>query len=570
MIETKLISSLGKVFTDTVKGDKLKNSSVLANEPFSFQLAFKAEKVTFPVYTKIVSDLPQDVFEEYKIDYVPLTNARMLVFDEDGYADYNTPGLYPDIMLPRKVNCDIVQSRFDPDLFTEIGQKHLLQAMPDSYNSVWFTVNADGKVLKSGEFNITVELYDARADKLLSSNSFTLKIYEQTLPKQDFLYTAWFHADCLADIYNVEMFSDRHFEIMRNYIKEAAKTGMNMILLPAFTPALDTPVGWERKTAQLMKIKVVNGEYEFDFSLMERFVKMCFECGITHFEHCHFFSQWGAEHAPKIIAEVNGQEKQIFGWDTDSLGKEYEKFLKAYLKVLLPWLDKVGIGKNILFHISDEPGDKHLKYYDNALRIIGEEIKDYMSGDAMSSYKFYENGSVKIPIISVKSADMPKFIENCADFWAYYTGDSAVNNCTNRLIHHPAARNRILGIESYYTGAKGFLNWGYNYYYDVLSQGLFDPKINPSGFGMVNATPGASYVVYPDYDGSALPSMRMKVFYEGINDYRALKTYEALTGRDTAKALVEKHFGKIAFNALVSENDILSFREELNLAISNA
>ena len=40
-LDTKIISSLEKVFPDEVKGEILKNVTLLKNEPFSFQIAFK-------------------------------------------------------------------------------------------------------------------------------------------------------------------------------------------------------------------------------------------------------------------------------------------------------------------------------------------------------------------------------------------------------------------------------------------------------------------------------------------------------------------------------------------------
>lgn len=40
-LKTKLISSLGKIFPDEIIGQKLSSATLLKNEPFSFQVAFK-------------------------------------------------------------------------------------------------------------------------------------------------------------------------------------------------------------------------------------------------------------------------------------------------------------------------------------------------------------------------------------------------------------------------------------------------------------------------------------------------------------------------------------------------
>ena len=82
---------------------------------------------------------------------------------------------------------------------------------------------------------------------------------------------------------------------------------MNMILTPVLTPPLDTEVGGERTTVQLADIEKTDGGYVIDLSRLERFIDICLANGIKYFEINHFFTQWGAEHAPKIVATVDGE-----------------------------------------------------------------------------------------------------------------------------------------------------------------------------------------------------------------------------------------------------------------------
>ncbi len=567
--ETKLVSSLTKVYPDKVNGEAIKSASFLKNEPFSFQVAFKNsddEKWNSSFFIKIESDLDIKHISQYKVGFIPVISAGPVKKDE--FYDRTTPGLYPDLLYKRN-NEGVVENDgfWEPKLY-EQNEKHQLISIAGSYQSLWFTINENGESLKSGNHKIDIIFCSCSSGNEITRESLELEIIDCELPKQELLYTSWFHCDCLADLYGVEVFSDRHFEIIKSFVEEAVKTGMNMILLPAFTPPLDTPVGKERLTVQLVKVIKGKGEYSFDFSLMERFIKLCLDCGITHFEHCHLFTQWGARSAPKIMAYENGELKQIFGWDTDSKSDEYRKFLKSYLRAVLPFFKEIGLGNdNIFFHISDEPMEKHLDYYKNALEVVKEEIKGYPSGDALSHYKFFEDGSVSIPIVGVESAEMDKFIENCENFWVYYTGETLHSGLPNRIVSTTGARNRILGTQMYYTGAKGFLHWGYNYYYDVLSHGLFNPVQNPSGY---NATPGTSFIVYGDTDGTAIPSTRMKVFYEAINDYRALKALEKLIGREEVKKIITEYFGKFTYRTCTDNETLLSFREKVNQRLITA
>lgn len=559
-LETKIISSLGKVFPDKVQGSETESLSVFADEPASFQIAYRIDenKPCELLYAQVETDIEN--YETYKVAYVPVINA--LPANPDKYYDRVEPGLYPDILYKRNNNSVINNEGFQwQDIFFEKGERNLLTAA-QSWQSLWVTLGGKDAPLSPGEHNFTIKFYNASQQELKATCSFTVEVLDAKLGEQRLVYTNWFHCDCLADIYNVEMFSDRHFEIIESFAKAAADTGMNMILLPAFTPPLDTSVGCERKTAQLVKVTKTADGYEFDFSLLERFIKVCQRAGQTHFEHSHLYSQWGAKAAPKVMGYENGEYKQLFGWDTDSGSEEYTLFIKSYLKALKPVLEKTGVGKNILFHISDEPTDKHLENYKRCLETVLPEIEGYVNGDAISHYDVYSKANIHTPIISVDSKDMPKFIEGAENRWIYYTGECLVNGLPNRLITTTAPRCRIVGIQMFYFNMKGFLHWGYNYYYDKLSHGMCDVKVNPCNYGNY---PGTSFMVYPNNDGTPLTSTRMKTFYEGILDYEALMKFSELAGREKAIEFIDKFFGKMEFTYCPEDDlEIINFRKALN------
>ena len=562
-LETKLVSSLIKVFPDEVKGEEIRSATMLANEPFSFQIAFRLEECVdepIPLYLKVETDLPHEAVSEYLVGYVPVTRADYQKSDE--YFERKTPGMYPDMLFQKNPFAEVKNDgKSYLPRWEEQDEPYLLSAVRDSYQTLWFTVNEDGKELKPGTYSVKVSFFNSYKNEQIGEDSISLTVLDAKLPDQTLYYTSWFHHDCLADTYGVEIFSDRYFEIMRSFVAAAAKHGMNMILLPAFTPALDTTPGRERKTAQLVKVTKENGVFSFDFSLMKRYIEICRECGIKNFEHCHFFTQWGAKNAPKVMATENGETKRIFGWDTDATSDEYTAFLKSYLRALKPFLKEMDLENHIMFHISDEPDIEDFAYYENAQKTVGEEVKDYMCGDALSHYEFFENGCAKMPIVMVTSPDMEKFEKNCDNYWVYYTGGQLTEGSSNRIIPTPSARNRVIGLQMYAGDAKGFLHWGFNYYYGVLSHGLFNPVANPCGY---NQLAGTSYLVYPSITGEAILSLRMKVFAEGLDDYRALKLLESKIGREKVLAFMEKTIGKVHYKFCPTNSQLFEFRQKLN------
>jgi hypothetical protein len=146
-------------------------------------------------------------------------------------------------------------------------------------------------------------------------------------------------------------------------------------------------------------------------------------------------------------------------------------------------------------------------------------------------------------------------------FEKYYTGEQLHSGYSNRIISTTSARNRVLGLQMYVSGAKGFLHWGYNYYYDTLSHGLFNPTYNPCGCGQV---PGTSFVVYPKANGEAIPSLRMKVLYEGFNDYRALQLLESFIGREDTLRFVKEIMGEVNYKFCPANRELFEFRQKLN------
>ena len=559
MLNVSFCNSLVKVFPQTEVSENEENKfTALKNEPFSFQLLYKwsdPQSSSVPFYFNLEADIP---INAYTSEYVQVLGDKANC--DEKYDSY----LFADMLVPKKYNCPVVDrgSTFG-HLFFEEGETNYLRASARATKSIWLAVNEDGEDIPAGEYNLKFSFYKRANNEFICEKNVSIQIIDAKLPEQELIYTNWFHCDSLSDFYNVEMFSDRFFEIFEDFVRAAAKNGMNMLLVPAFTPPLDTYMGCERKTAQLVGIHLEKGKYTFDFSLLKKYIDIAKKCGIKYFEHNHLFSQWGAEACPKIMAEENNEMKRIFGWDTPSTGAEYAEFLKQYLTELRKFLIAEDLSGKVLFHISDEPELEHLETYKKAKAIIGDFIDGFMQGDALSDYSFYENNLVQTPIVVVSNID--KFIGKCDNLWCYYVGGHQ-ENFSNRLILNSLERNRMIGIQMYYNNVKGFLQWGYNYYYDTMTNGLFDPKVKPEGCGDL---PGTSFFVYPAQNGTAYQSIRQKVFHEAIIDMRALKLFEELFGRDKTNELIEKHFGVVSFKTRAgSPEKIIDFRNEVNNIIN--
>ena len=337
------------------------------------------------------------------------------------------------------------------------------------------------------------------------------------------------HYDGIASKHGVKLFGDEFYLVFAGYLREYVRAGNNMLLTPLFTPPLDTEIGGERRTAQLIGVKLTaNGGYEFDFKPLEKFGEFAFAHGVKYLEFSHLFTQWGGKCCPKIMAETeNGEEKKIFGWETASDSKEYLAFLDEFLTKLASFIDDHGWRKKCYFHLTDEPWEEHLEKYTFLRDFVKARIGDMPVMDAISHYDFYEKGGVDVPVPITGSF---KAFENkgIKELFVYYCCGPYQDFYSNRFLNMPLQRTKIIGAQIYETGVQGFLHWGFNFYNTAKSYAEINPYEDTSAGSMFPS--GDSFVVYPG-NGDAVGSLRSETLGEGFFEYRALKTLESYIGR---------------------------------------
>ena len=550
MLKTKIVSSLTKVYTD---------SDIDSILPFKKISALKGESVSFQLVTQYVKEKTDGKFTERKLytpkvsgplaDCVTLREVRNVGVElptlpdlaDDNY-ERTSPGLYPDMLCP----------------FNYGGRVNARALFP---SSVWVDVNIPMTFSESGETELTLELIDD-AGETVGNETVVIDVINARLPEQSLIVTQWFHCDCLANYYDVEVWSEKHWKIIENFARVAAKNGINMLLTPLFTPPLDTAVGGERLTTQLVGVTVENSKYSFSFDLLDRWVDMCDRIGIKYFEISHLFTQWGAKHAPKVMATVDGEYKRIFGWDTDAQAEEYVSFIRQFLTEFIDHMKRSGNDKRCHFHISDEPVQDQIESYCAAKKSVADLLDGYVTMDALSDYSFYEQGIVSTPISNTNS--IANFVNKGIDnLWAYYCCGEC-SRVSNRFISMPSCRNRSIGIQLYKYDIVGFLHWGFNFFSNQQSSDTVEPFTNCTGDSWVPAGDTAS--VYPGFRGEALESLRLVVFYHALQDIRALKLCESLYSKETVIEEIERIFGSelTFYTCARTEKVIFDIRERIN------
>ncbi len=554
MYQTKLVSSLEKPFLhdsiDTFAA--LTSIRMMKNQRLSLQL----------LHTSCGNDAPLRAMLGLRIegDLAPYTTARTVelvpvaypvdpCIPDDNYVS-KEPGMYPDWLQP-------------------LHYGGVISVMRNQTRSVWLEIDPQGAV-PAGTYPLTVSLM--AGDTAICSETVSIEVVNATLPAQTMYLTQWFHCDCLANYYGCEPWSERHWAIVENFARTARKNGINLLLTPIFTPPLDTAIGGERTTTQLIDVTVEQGVYSFGFDKLDRWVDMCDRLDIPYFEISHLFTQWGAGHAPKVMATVDGEYKRIFGWDTDATGETYVHFLRTVIPAFLAHMRNYkggrGDDKRCFFHISDEPSLDSLPQYKASKAAVSDLLDGYIIMDALSNYDFYAQGIVSTPIPS--NDHIEHFIEhNVPNLWTYYCCGQC-QDVSNRLIAMPGWRNRSIGMQFFKYDIAGFLQWGYNFYNNMHSVNTVNPYADVSGEYWVPA--GDPFSVYPAEDGTAYESTRIIVFHEALEDARAMALCASFYGKDRVIAEMEAILGEeITFaHCAKSATTMLAIRARIDEMIAEA
>ena len=514
-ISIKQISSMEKIRNREDIKNEVSEVQLFLGEHYSYQIVLETDECTVSEI-KVESELS---------DYINIYSVEDGIMDLPCYSentddDYITKnkGVMPDILIPVEQNNDIKMfAKGIKTFWVEV-------CVPDNFDC--------------GKYDIAVHFTcrpsTPTGEVKTIKTVFHAEIINVKLPVQELLYTQWFHVDCIASVHNVEIYSEEHWELIDKYMKTAVELGINMILTPVITPPLDTEVGKTRPVTQLVKITKIDGAYVFDFSLLHRWIMMCKKNGIKYFEISHLFSQWGAKFSPNIYVYHDEELVNEFGWHIKADDEKYIIFLKQFLSELVEFLKSEGVAEDCYFHLSDEPSEEHIEAYRRAYKMVKPLIGDCKVMDALSHYDFYKNGLVENPVCSIKYIE-PFLKNHTENLWAYYCcieGDKV----GNRFLSMPSYRNRILGLQLYKHDIKGFLQWGYNFYYSQYSRYEINPYITSSADGAFPS--GDAFSVYPGKDGP-LKSLRAIIFYESLQDILICKMLERIIGKSKVVEFID-------------------------------
>lgn len=212
----------------------------------------------------------------------PLNNVRIEVNFE------NLPGALVTLNPVGLVEDDY--RRYKSDILLENETMHVdkLTEQP-----VWIEIAIPGDAVP-GVYKGEIYIYRHRMfedERRIATLNFTVKVFDVTLYAADnnvFDLDLWLHMSNIARKHEVVLWSDSHFEILEHYVKSLAQLGQKSVM------AVVSEIPWigqrcykiTNYLSDLFEYSMVrvkknrSGEYVCDYSVLERYINLCFKYGI--------------------------------------------------------------------------------------------------------------------------------------------------------------------------------------------------------------------------------------------------------------------------------------------------
>lgn len=466
------------------------------NARLGFQLLLRADEGE-PQTVHVRASAPEGwQVRTRRVGYVPVRHHNTPVsadpLETDGLGQI--PGYVPDVL-------------FEEDaLILPAGETH----------AFWLTIQTPVDA-PAGDYRIAVEVETAGGD--VRRHSLPICLYDVTLQRRrDFHVTHWLYVDALIDWYHTDLFDARFWEILPRYLCNLAEHGADTVVVPAFTLSLD---GIKRPSQLLHVTRTAPDHYAFEWGDVRRFVRLAQDCGLTHFEWCHLFTQWGARYALRIYEGQGQDERLLWPPETPGTSETYRRFMAQFLPELRRFVEEEGIAERCFYHVSDEPhGEEQLVTYRAAREMLRELAPWMQVMDALTQIEFARQGLTDMPVPSIHVA--PEFAAEGIASWCYYCCFPR-GPYLNWLLDTPLPKMAMHGFLFYRWPFQGFLHWGYNYWYRRATRQLLDPYCEQDGLAWREGWAyGDTCRVYPGTEGP-LDSIRWEIFAEAMQDYALLQ-----------------------------------------------
>lgn len=245
--------------------------------------------------------------------------------------DYDACGNHP-MTLPTWLVADVI----DQD------KPHAVPAMET--RPVWCTLEIP-RTIDAGTYTTALEVVNDN-DEVIKTLKLNVIVDSHTLPtveNQKFHLDFWQQPYAVSRYYQVERWSDEHFEELRPYLQALGRAGQRTVSAIMFYEP------WGEQThdkfdPMIQTTKKTSGTWEYDYTVFDKYVELCDEYGINKQINCFSMVPWDMSF--RYYDEASDTYQYI---STTTSSTEYSElwtnFLTAFKEHLVEkgWFDKTNI-----------------------------------------------------------------------------------------------------------------------------------------------------------------------------------------------------------------------------------
>jgi hypothetical protein len=385
-----------------------------------------------------------------------------------------------------------------PDILDNIDK---FDMESNSTRPVWLTFNLPLNAI-AGTYKCNLYLYAEEINPLVFN--LELEVLPFILPPASdwqFHLDLWQHPYAVARMYEVEVWSEEHWDLLQPLMRILANAGQKVITTTiiekpwgnqAFDP-YETMIEWKKNP---------DGTWEYDYTIFDRWVEFMMKIGINRQINAYSLIPWTSE---LVYFDKANEEKVIVRIETGS--PEYVEIWSPFLIDFKTHLEEKG-WLNITNLAMDEIKVDQMQLM---LSVIDEIAPEFglASADSEKAYKKYPDRIKDLTVTFANIIDKPdlEYRKSKGYLSTFYV--CCREPFPNQFTFSPPVESTFIGWYSIANGFNGFLRWAYAHW---VEDPLHDTRFRKWPAGDTN-------FVYP----GPRSSIRFERLVEGIQDAEKIR-----------------------------------------------
>lgn len=417
-------------------------------------------------------------------------------------------GYHPNNLTPYQV-ADVID--LDVPQTAEEGTTH----------PVWCTLEVPADA-DAGVYSTRLEVADAQTHKVLKRLNLKIEVNARTLPspaEQKFHVDFWQQPYAVSRYNGVPRWSQAHLDALRPYLKLLARSGQKVVSAILFYEPWGDQ-SHDKFSAMVRTTRTKNGEWQYDYTVFDQWVKLCEECGISEQINCFSMVPWDMSF--RYYDEAQGKEVDL---KTTTSSAEYKALWTAFLKSFAAhlkqqgWYDKTCIAM-------DERGLNNML---DAYRVAQEAVPGIKMALAGTHHKELVDKLYDYCIGFGEHFTDDELAARKARGWKSTTYTCCSNTEPNLFSNSLPAEAAYLPVFCVANKFEGYLHWSW--------MNWADNPLTDTRFRLF--APGDTYLIYP----GPRSSVRYERFIEGVamaEKVRILREEYAAKGNNAALDALNK------------------------------